>query len=220
MMRGEPGGGENTLYRADGTYVPRARCRHGRCSMKTGRTTHFVVIRARRHRLSCCAASNSRMQNERLTALTSIARGLFASLEPQGARRRVARRARRSSSALKSELCWVARPNGGFAATSRPRRFSETAPGDRRSVPRSGRARSDATSIAGRERRSGPRSASPGSLVGKRATYSTCAARRPLHTADIFALGLLGQYFAVAARNVELYHELQRAGRPSSSSIR
>ena len=30
----------------------------------------------------------------------------------------------------------------------------------------------------------------------------------PFSTADVFAIGLLGQYFAVAARNVELYREL------------
>src|SRR4029077_15323282 len=30
-----------------------------------------------------------------------------------------------------------------------------------------------------------------------------------LNKVDVFALGLLGQYFAVAARNVELYNELQ-----------
>ena len=48
----------------------------------------------------------------------------------------------------------------------------------------------------------------PGSL-GQTRYILDVRCKTPLHTADIFALGLLGQYFAVAARNVELYHELQ-----------
>ena len=200
MLRGEPGGGENTLYRADGTTY-RALVAGRPLLDEHGKTTHFVVIE---HDVTDVVLRGEQleMQNERLTALTSIARGLFASLEPQalvdallaGARELVGADAR----------LLVARPNGGFAVThdlAVPERAPAT--GD---TFLENASRSDVTSIADGEKRAAIRI--PGSL-GQTRYMLDVRCKKPLHTADIFALGLLGQYFAVAARNVELYHELQ-----------
>ncbi len=200
MMRGEPGGGENTLYRADGTSY-RALVAGRPLLDENGRTTHFVVIE---HDVTDVVLRGEQleMQNERLTALTSIARGLFASLEPQALVEALLAGAQELVGAEARLL--VARPNGGFAVT-RDLAVPERAPatGDPFLEAAS---RSDVTSIADGEKRAAIRI--PGSL-GQTRYILDVRCKTPLHTADIFALGLLGQYFAVAARNVELYHELQ-----------
>jgi PAS domain S-box-containing protein len=200
LMRGEPARLEYITYRADGShYYAGAVCRPLR--NERGETTHFVVIQ---HDVSedVLRGMQLAMQNERLTALTSIARGIFASLEPAALVSALLTGVRELVGADARLL--VARPNGGFAVTpdlSVPERaaaagddFVETA------------SRSDVTMLSEDENRSAIRI--PGSL-GQTRYILDVRSDRPLHTADIFALGLLGQYFAVAARNVELYGELQ-----------
>jgi len=200
MLRGEPGGGENTLYRLDGTTY-RAVVAGRPLVDEHGTTTHFVVIE---HDVTDVVLRGEQleMQNERLTALTSIARGLFASLEPQALVEALLAGARELVGADARLL--VARPNGGFAVT-RDLAVPERAPATGDPFIESA-SRSDVTSIADGEKRAAIRI--PGSL-GQTRYMLDVRCKRQLHTADIFALGLLGQYFAVAARNVELYNELQ-----------
>jgi PAS domain S-box-containing protein len=200
MLRGEPGGGANTLYRADGTTY-RALVAGRPLLDESGKTTHFVVIE---HDVTDVVLRDEQleMQNERLTALTAIARGLFASLEPQALVEALLAGARELAGADARLL--VASPNGGFAVTHDLAVPEGTpATGDPFIEAAS---RSDVTSIADGEKRAAIRI--PGSL-GQTRYMLDVRCKKPLHTADIFALGLLGQYFAVAARNVELYHELQ-----------
>ena len=167
---------------------------------ENGKTTHFVVIE---HDVTDVVLRGEQleMQNERLTALTSIARGLFASLEPQalveallaGAQELVGAEARR----------WSHVPTAALPSPATSR-FRNAPP---QPAIRSSKRRAAATSPRSPTARSAPRSASRVARPKRYILDVRC--KTPLHTADIFALGLLGQYFAVAARNVELYHELQ-----------
>ncbi len=140
------------------------------------------------------------MQNERLTALTSIARTLFASLEPSVL-----------VDALLSGVdeligghatLYAHRARGDFAPTADLSPHDDAPSGDGVVALA---ARSEVCVLADLDRRVAVRVSSP----GDDAAYVLDVRRdAPLRTADVFALGLLGQYFAVAARNVELYKEL------------
>ena len=200
LARGEPVQTEYVTYRMDGTYY------YARVSARPmlddrGRTYRFVMMF---HDIteSVLRGAELAMQNERLTALTSVARGIFAALEPHalvdallgGVRELVGANAK----------LFVARPNGGFALTmdlTAPERAGSS--GDD-FIERASRA--DATLVDEKDLRAGIRI--PGSLGQTRYILDVRSERR-MHPADVFALGLLGQYFAVAARNVELYGELQ-----------
>jgi PAS domain S-box-containing protein len=199
VMAGRPARVEYISYRADGSYY------HTESSARplvdeTGRTTHYVVVQ-RDVTEQVLRGAQLAMQNERLTAITSIARTLFASLEPSvlvdallsGVHELVGGRA----------TLYAPRPRGGFVATSDLTLHDGAEPADAFVALAS---RSDVCVLDEHEQRAAVRV--PGSGGGTAYVLDVVRDDTPFSTADVFAIGLLGQYFAVAARNVELYLEL------------
>jgi PAS domain S-box-containing protein len=198
VMAGKPARVEYISYRHDGsTYHTEATARP--LVDEAGHTTHFVVVQ-RDVTENVLRGAQLAMQNERLTTITSIARTLFAALEPSvlveallsGVHELVAAGA----------TLYAPCPRGGFAATHDLSTQDEAQRGDSFVALA---ARSDVCVLDEHEQRAAVRV--PGS--GDATAYVLDVRREtPFTTADVFALGLLGQYFAVAARNVELYLEL------------
>ena len=198
VMAGRPARIDYISYRADGSYY------HTEATARpllddTGRTTHYVVVQ-RDVTEQVLRGVQLTMQNERLTAITSIARTLFAALEPtvlvdsllSGVHELIDGRA----------TLYAPRSRGGFATTTDLASHDDAPPGDDFVALA---ARSDVCVLDELEQRAAVRV--PGSGGGT--AYVLDVQRdTKLGTADVFALGLLGQYFAVAARNVELYKEL------------
>jgi PAS domain S-box-containing protein len=200
LLAGEPARAEWVTYRLDGShYYAGVAARP--LTNERGETAYFVV---NQHDVteSVLRGAQLTMQNKRLTELTAIARGIFAALEPHALVDALLAGVRELIGADARLL--VALPGGGYVPTP-----DLTVPDD---VPKSTdpfverAGRSDVTTVSDDDRRAGVRI--PGSLGQTRYVLDARSTRK-LHTADIFALGLLGQYFAVAARNVELYGELQ-----------
>ncbi len=200
LQRGEAVRAEFVSYRADGTYYYASSTAQPLVNER-GETTAYVLML---HDIteSVLRAAELSMQNERLTALTAVARGIFAALEPHALVEALFAGVRELIGA-ESRL-YVARPNGGFASTQ-DLLVPERAPaaGDAFVDAAS---RSEGALLAEDEHRAAVRI--PGSLGQTRYILDIRSDRR-LYQADVFAVGLLGQYFAVAARNVELYSELQ-----------
>jgi len=198
VMAGRPARVDYISYRADGSYY------HTEATARplldeTGRTAHYVVVQ-RDVTEQVLRGVQLTLQNERLTAITSIARTLFGALEPSvlvdallsGVHELVGGRA----------TLYAPRSRGGFAATADLTSRDEARLGDDFVALAS---RSDVCVLDELEHRAAVRV--PGSGGGT--AYVLDVQRdTQLGTADVFALGLLGQYFAVAARNVELYKEL------------
>ena len=199
IMAGRPARVEYVSYRADGSFY------HTEATARPlidehGQTTHFVVVQ-RDVTEQVLRGAQLAMQNERLTAIASIARTLFAALEPSllvEALRSGVRELVEGSATL-----YAPRPRGGFVATT-DLRAHDGAPGGDAFVGLA--ARSDACVLDEGERRAAV--SVPGVAGGTAAFVLDVRRDHPFSTADVFALGLLGQYFAVAARNVELYLEL------------
>jgi two-component system, OmpR family, sensor histidine kinase VicK len=200
ICKGEPARSEYVSYRLDGTHYYASASAMPLLNEK-GETNRYVLM-LRDITESVLRGAELAMQNERLTALTAIARGIFAALEPHALVEALVGGVRELIGAESRLL--VARPNGGFALTKDllvPERA--VAGGDAFVEAAS---RSEGTHVDEGERRAAIRI--PGSLGQTRYILDIRSDRR-LHQADVFAVGLLGQYFAVAARNVELYGELQ-----------
>jgi PAS domain S-box-containing protein len=200
LCRGEAVRAEYVSYRLDGS--------HYYCSASAqpllndqGQTVQYVLML---HDIteSVLRGAELAVQNERLTALTTIARGIFAALEPNALVEALVNGVRDLIGAESRLL--VARPNGGFAIT-KDLIVAERAPSAGDAFVESA-SRSDGALISDDGFRAAFRI--PGSLGQTRYILDIRCERR-LHPADTFAVGLLGQYFAVAARNVELYGELQ-----------
>jgi PAS domain S-box-containing protein len=201
LERGESTRLEYAMYRRDGsmywvdsTVKPLEPDKNGR--------RHFVWIQ-RDVTDSVVRERELETANENLTTLTSIARSLFGALEPRlliesllfGVYELTGNQAR----------LYAALPGGGFAMTTdlgvppndapRGDAFIETA------------ARSDIVFLSVEGDRAGARILGPsGVTVYLLEMYRSDDAA--LASADVFSLGLLAQFFAVAARNVELYNEL------------
>jgi PAS domain S-box-containing protein len=198
IMAGRPARVEYVSYRIDGSsYHTEASARP--LIDERGAVTHYVMVQ-RDVTEQVLRGVQLMMQNERLTAITSIARTLFASLEPSvlveallsGVHELVDARA----------TLYAPRPRGGFAATT-DLSLADDAPVADDFVALA--SRSDVCVLDELECRAAVRV--PGSGGGT--AYVLDVQRgTPFGTADVFAVGLLGQYFAVAARNVELYQEL------------
>ena len=200
LCRGEAARAEYVSYRLDGSHYYASASAQPLLNDQ-GETVQYVLML---HDIteSVLRGAELAVQNERLTALTAIARTIFAALEPNALVEALINGVRDLVGAESRLL--VARPNGGFALT-RDLLVAERAPaaGDRFIESAS---RSDGALISEDGLRAALRI--PGSLGQTRYILDIRCERR-LHTADTFAVGLLGQYFAVAARNVELYGELQ-----------
>ena len=198
VMRGRPARVEYISYRVDGShYHTEATARP--LVDENGHTTHYVMVQ-RDVTEQVLRGVQLTMQNERLTAITSIARTLFSSLEPvllveallSGVHELIDGRA----------TLYAPRSRGGFAATTDFYVRDNAAAGDEFISLAS---RSDVCVLDEKESRAAVRV--PGSGGGT-AYVLDVQRESPFGSADVFAIGLLGQYFAVAARNVELYQEL------------
>jgi PAS domain S-box-containing protein len=198
LMAGRAAQVEYISYRLDGSaYHTEASARP--LFGEGGKTTHYVMVQ-RDVTEQVLRGAQLTMQNERLTAITSIARTLFASLEPSvlveallfGVHELLEGQA----------TLYAPRPRGGFGATTDLSLHDDAPSGDAFVGLAS---RSDVCVLDEAERRAAVRV--PGSGGGTAYVLDVQRAA-PFGTADVFALGLLGQYFAVAARNVELYLEL------------
>jgi PAS domain S-box-containing protein len=200
LCRGETSRAEYVSYRLDGTHYYAAAS--AQPLLNENGETHRYVLMLHDITESVLRGAELAMQNERLTALTSIARGIFAALEPHALVEALLGGVRDLIGAESRLL--VARPNGGFALTKDLLVPDRAVSGGDAFVESA--SRSDGALLDDDERRAAIRI--PGSLGQTRYILDVRSDRR-LHQADIFAVGLLGQYFAVAARNVELYGELQ-----------
>jgi PAS domain S-box-containing protein len=198
LLEGRPVRLEFVLYRGDGSTW------HAEVTIRPlvddeGRTTHFVMV-LRDVTEQVLRGAQLAMQNERLTAITSIARTLFASLEPTllvdallgGVRQLVDGTA----------TLYAPRARGGLVASRDLTAADDGVSGDAFVVLAS---RSDVAVLDEGEERAAVRIVGSG---GGTAYVLDVHRSAPFTSADVFALGLLGQYFGVAARNVELYQEL------------
>lgn len=190
---------EYTTYRLDGThYVAEFAARA--IVDSRGTLTHYVVVQ-RDITENAARGAALEMQNERLTALTSIARELFATLDAQKLVQALLDGADQLTGA--TTKLYAARPAGGFAQTH-DLTLSERVRSVRDPFIEQA-AMTDIVLLGEDDRRIAIRI--PGN-AGRTKFILDLRASRPFEAIDIFALGLLGQYFAVAARNVELYSEL------------
>lgn len=200
LLRGEPASAEYVTYRLDGSHFYASASAQPLLNAD-GKADRCVLI-LRDITESVLRGAELAMQNERLTALTAVARGIFAALEPHALVEALLGGVRELIGAESRLL--VARPNGGFALTKDLLVPERAVSGGDAFIEEA--SRSDGAILD----KSGERAAIriPGSLGQTRYILDIRSDRR-LHQADVFAAGLLGQYFAVAARNVELYGELQ-----------
>jgi PAS domain S-box-containing protein len=198
VAAGRPARVEYISYRIDGShYYTEASARP--LLDESGTMTHYVMVQ-RDVTEQVLRGAQLTMQNERLTAITSIARTLFASLEPSvlveallsGVHELVDGHA----------TLYAPRARGDFAATTDLALHDDAPAGDAFVALAS---RSDVCVLDELEHRAAVRV--PGSGGGT-AYVLDVQRSAAFSTADVFAIGLLGQYFAVAARNVELYLEL------------
>ncbi|MBV9440862.1 MAG: PAS domain-containing protein [Candidatus Eremiobacteraeota bacterium] len=185
-------------YRADGSsYHCEASARP--LLDERGRTAHFVMVQ-RDVTEQVLRGAELTMQNERLTTLTSIARTLFAALEP----RTLVDALLSGAHVLLdgSATLYAPRTRGGFAVTADLAARDDGVPGDAFVTLA---ARSDVCVLDEFERRAAVRISGAGGVTAYVLDVTRASA---FESADLFALGLLGQYFAVAARNVDSYREL------------
>ncbi|MGA2396207.1 MAG: ATP-binding protein [Candidatus Lustribacter sp.] len=200
LLRGESARAEYVTYRLDGTHFYASASAQPLLN-KNGKPDRCVLI-LRDITESVLRGAELAMQNERLTALAAVARGIFAALEPHALVEALVGGVRELIGAESRLL--VARPNGGFALTKDLLVPERAVSGGDAFIDAA--SRSDGALVDDGEHRAAIRI--PGSLGQTRYILDIRSDRR-LHQADVFAAGLLGQYFAVAARNVELYGELQ-----------
>jgi PAS domain S-box-containing protein len=200
VFAGEACRAEYISYRLDGTHYYASVAAHPIVD-EAGVTTHMVTIQRDVTELIVRDAHLA-IQNERLTALTAIARSIFAALDPRalvdaltvGARELVGAEAR----------LLIALPSGGFGPTA-----DLVPPEDGTPIADPLLDAAEASTVpilADDERRAVVRIPGPADETRYLLDLHT---DEKLATVDVFAIGLLAQYFAVAARNVELYGELQ-----------
>jgi PAS domain S-box-containing protein len=199
-LRGEACRVDYISYKLDGSHYYASFATHPLLD-EHGVTTHMVTIQ---RDVSDLVLRDRRLalENERLTVLTSIARTIFAALDPQALIRALVAGARELL--LADARLLVALPGGGFGATDDLLAADGVQPEDDPFLIAA--AGSPTPLVSDDGRRGAVRIA--GSIGGTRYLIDL-RREEPLQTADVFAMGLLAQYVAVAARNVELYGELQ-----------
>jgi signal transduction histidine kinase/PAS domain-containing protein len=199
-LRGEACRADYISYKLDGSHYYASFATHPLVD-ENGVTTHMVTIQ---RDVSDLVLRDRRlaMENERLTVLTSIARSIFAALDPHALIRALVAGARELLDADARLL--VALPGGGFGATD-DLLAADGVVADADPFLASAAA-SAVPVVADDGRRGAMRIAGS---VGETRYIIDLRREEPLQTADVFAMGLLAQYVAVAARNVELYSELQ-----------
>jgi PAS domain S-box-containing protein len=200
VRRGETFRAAYVTYRLDGTHYFADVAAHALADER-GITTHMVTIQ-RDVTATVLRDTQLALQNERLTALTSIARVIFAALEPRALVDALVAGAHELTGGTARFL--VTLPTGGFAETHDLLVADDaTAEAD----PALEAAANEQVSLLSDD---GCRALVriTGSL-GETRYLLDVRSSDPLQTADVFGLNLLAQYAAVAARNVELYGELQ-----------
>jgi PAS domain S-box-containing protein len=200
MVRGEACRVEYISYKLDGSHYYASFAAHPLID-DDGKPTHMVTIQ---RDISDIVLRDKRLalENERLTALTSIARSIFAALDPRALVDALAAGARELLDADARLL--VATAAGGFVATP-----DLLVPEGATATPDAFVTRAAASNVpllSDDGRRGAVRV--PGS-VGETRYIIDVRSDAGLEKADVFPMGLLAQYVAVAARNVELYGELQ-----------
>jgi PAS domain S-box-containing protein len=199
LLAGRSATVEFIAYRTDGsTFCTEAAARP--LLDDAGRTTHFVVVQ-RDVTDQVVRGAELAMQNERLTAITSIAQQLFATLDSSLLVEALLAGVHELFGA--AAMLYAPRAGSGFVTLSELR-SSEDAPAvDDAFLERA--SASEICVVEADELRAAVRIAGSS---GSTAYVLDVQRPLPFSTADVFAVGLLGQYFAVAARNVELYEEL------------
>jgi signal transduction histidine kinase/CheY-like chemotaxis protein/PAS domain-containing protein len=200
MMRGEACRADYISYKLDGSHYYASFAAHPLLD-DDGKTTHMVTIQ---RDISDIVLRDRRLalENERLTTLTAIARSIFAALDPRALVETLVNGAHKLLDADAQLL--VAVPGGGFVPTDDllpPEGAQPAADPFIAAVAASKVPMLSDDGLRGAVRILGS--------VGEPRYVIDLRSPVPLQTADIFAMGLLGQYVAVAARNVELYGELQ-----------
>jgi PAS domain S-box-containing protein len=200
LLNGETAKVEVALYHKDGTYTWAQD--HARpLRNAAGEITHYVSIQRDVTDATVRHLTLS-TQNESLTKLTSIARSLFVAFEPRALVQTLVVGVRELTGGR--GMVYAGLPGGGYALTHDL------------GIPEADAPRGDAfiESAAQAEicviDESGSRAAVavPGSKIERIFAVSLEGLRMP-SAEDVFAIALLAQYFAVAARNVELYAELE-----------
>jgi PAS domain S-box-containing protein len=200
LLRGEESRIEYITYRKDGSpYYTESAARP--LIGENGETTYFVVLQ-RDVTDSVLRGMTLVLQNERLTTLTSIARGLFASLDPQPLVDSLLGGVRELGGGTGRLLAIGA--DGSLRETT-DLTFGQDAPNITDELLQSAMT-SEVAIVSEDSRRAAVRVL--GSSGAAAYVLDVRSGDEVLATADIFAIGLLGQYFAVAVRNVELYGEL------------
>jgi PAS domain S-box-containing protein len=200
LSAGNPALAEIALYRKDGTYTWMQDHSYP-LSDASGAFTRFVSIQ---RDVTDATVRNLALltQNELLTKLTSIARNLFVAFDSRVLVQSLLVGVRELSGGRGGVYALI--PGGGFGLV-----FDLGIP-----EPEAPRADDFIESATKSEvcvvDESGYRAAIavPGSKI-ERVFAVNMEGKRLLSAEDFFAIGLLAQYFAVAARNVELYAELE-----------
>jgi PAS domain S-box-containing protein len=197
VMAGNAGKAEYETYRADGSsyYVQSS----ARPLLDEGGQVYAYVVVQRDVTETVLRGAELTLQNERLTALTSIARTLFAALDPDALVGALIAGVRHLLDGVPT--LYAARDDGAFVATYNL-------------LPTSGAVGDDFITLATVSDicvldHTGARAAVR--IAGENdVTAFVLDVRREeaFAQADVFALGLLAQYVAVAVRNVVLYREL------------
>lgn len=200
LLRGETARYRARTYRKDGsTFWSEQSLRPLLDS--TGRVTHIVSVR-RDVTSDVMHEAALSTQNDILTALTSVARELFAALVPRVLVDRLLVGAGAMTGA--NVRFWVALPGGGVVQSN-----DLVAPSEARDAGDEflrGALASEVVLVDEAGHRAVARIPTPD---GPGWLIEACAKDGDaLATSSVFALGLLAQYAAVAVRNVELYGEL------------
>ena len=199
MLAGRPATVEFIVYRSDGSSFCAEAA--GRPLLDdAGRTTHFVIVQ-RDVTDQVVRGAELAMQNERLTAITTIAQQLFATLDSRLLVEALLAGVHQLFDSV--ALLFAPRSAGGFVALSELRAAEDAPSVADPFLERA--AASDVCVVDAGELRAAVRIAGSSGTTGY---VLDLRRQQAFSTADVFALGLLGQYFAVAARNVELYEEL------------
>ena len=204
MLAGKAGRCEYIAYRADNSQY-NASVTARPIVAPDGSVTHFVIVqldvseRVRREAIMT-------EQNERLTAITRTARDLFSSLDGRVLVEALARGIGDLTGA--ATRVYVPHTAGGFIPTQDL--AVDTAIAERGDAVVAAAALGGERIFDDRTHRLVTPILSPGGAT----VYVLDIAGATLAMADFFTIDLFAQYFAVAARNVELYSEL--AGRRAS----
>ena len=200
VLRGEAARYRARTYRKDGsTFWSEQSLRP--LMDAAGRVTHIVSVR-RDVTSDVMHEAALSTQNDILTALTSVARELFAALVPRILVDRLLVGAAAMTGA--DVRFWVALPGGGLAQSSDLVAPPETRDASDEFLRDALKAEVVLVDEPGQRAVARiPTPDGPGWVLEARAQ-----GEEPLATSSVFALGLLAQYAAVAVRNVELYGEL------------